>query len=154
MSLEKARAYLKEHGFEDRILTFTASSATVEEAALAVGCEPARIAKTLSFEGEAAPILIVAAGDTRIDNRKFKDFFHHKARMLKPEVVEEQVGYAPGGVCPFGVNQGVRIFLDEALKRFDSIYPACGDAHSAVKLSVDELLGLTHAEGFIDIAKQ
>ena len=112
------------------------SSATVDLAAQAVGCEPAHIAKTLSFLVDGSPVLIVAAGDARVDNHKYKDFFKAKAKMLSPEEVVELVGHAVGGVCPFGVKEGVKVYLDESLKRFDIVYPACGSSNSAVKLSM------------------
>ena len=153
MSIETARAYLREKGFEDRIREFDVSSATVELAAQAVGCEPARIAKTLSFRVQGEPVLIVAAGDARIDNPKFKALFHEKARMIPAAEVENAVGHAPGGVCPFALLPGVRVYLDISLRRFSAVYPAAGDAHSAVRLTPDELAELSHSLAWVDCCK-
>ena len=138
---------------EDRILEFYVSSATVEQAAQAVGCEPARIAKTLSFKVEDQPILIVAAGDAKIDNPKYKAKFHKKAQMLKPEEVTEFIGHAVGGVCPFGVPDSVDVYLDESLRRFDTVYPAAGSSNSAVRLSCEELERCAGADGWVDVCK-
>lgn len=149
----KAIAYLKTKGMEDRIREFDVSTATVELAAQALGCEPAHIAKTLSFAAENGCILIVCAGDMRIDNHKFKEYFHVKARMLSPEQVEERTGFHIGGVCPFGVDQEqVSIYLDESLRRFEQVFPACGTANSAVRLSPDELERVTGGH-WIDVCK-
>ena len=149
----KAIAYLKTKGMEDRIREFDVSTATVELAAQALGCEPAHIAKTLSFAAENGCILIVCAGDMRIDNHKFKEYFHVKARMLSPELVEERTGFRIGGVCPFGVDQEqVSIYLDESLRRFEQVFPACGTANSAVRLSPDELERVTGGH-WIDVCK-
>ena len=149
----KAIAYLKTKGMEDRIREFDVSTATVELAAQALGCEPAHIAKTLSFAAENGCILIVCAGDMRIDNHKFKEYFHVKARMLSPEQVEERMGFRIGGVCPFGVDQEqVSIYLDESLRRFEQVFPACGTANSAVRLSPDELERVTGGR-WIDVCK-
>ena len=149
----KAIAYLKTKGMEDRIREFDVSTATVELAAQALGCEPAHIAKTLSFAAENGCILIVCAGDMRIDNHKFKEYFHVKARMLSPEQVEERTGFHIGGVCPFGVDQEqVSIYLDESLRRFEQVFPACGTANSAVRLSPDELERVTGSH-WIDVCK-
>ena len=139
MSIEKARAHLEKVGFADRIMEFEQSSATVELAALAVGCEPARIAKTLSFHIGDRVALILFAGDVRIDNRKFKDRFHTKAKMLHADEAEPLIGHGVGGVCPFGVNDGVEVFLDESLRRFETVFPACGSSNSAIELTCDEL---------------
>lgn len=139
MAIEKVRAYFETLGIADRIMEFDTSSATVELAALAAGCEPARIAKTLSFMVEGKPVLVVAAGDAKVDNRKYKDMFHTKAKMLTPEEAETLVGHAVGGVCPFAVNEGVAVYLDESLRRFSSVFPACGSSNSAVELSIAEL---------------
>lgn len=130
MAIETARAHLRALGMEDRVLEFTTSSATVELAAQAVGCEPARIAKTLSFAVGDRVALVVAAGDARIDNRKFKDAFHAKPRMLAADEAPARIGHAVGGVCPFGVNDGCDVYLDVSLRRFDEVYPACGSANS------------------------
>ena len=153
MSFESATAYLKEKGFADRVLQFPVSSATVELAAEAVGCEPARIAKSLTFRTMDRPVMILCAGDVRIDNPKFKALFHTKASMLSPDEVSRYTGHEVGGVCPFGAGDGVGIYLDVSLKRFDIVYPACGDAASAVKLTPDELYDLSGAEAWINVCK-
>lgn len=139
MSIEKVKEYFKKYNLEDKILEFDVSSATVELAAKALNVEPARIAKTLSFKQEKGCILIVCAGDMRIDNKKYKAFFHTKARMLTPDEVLENTGHAIGGVCPFGVNDKVKVYLDESLKRFTTVFPACGSSNSAIELTPDEL---------------
>lgn len=153
MAMQRARAHLRSYGLEDRVQEFEVSSATVELAALAVGCEPARIAKTLSFMVDGAPVLIVAAGDARVDNPRFKAQFHQKARMLTPEEAEQRVGHAVGGVCPFGVEEGVSTYLDESLRRFERVYPACGSANSAVDLTIEELERCSLSRGWIDVCK-
>ena len=132
MAIERVRAFFKERGMEERIQEFEVSSATVQLAAQALNCEPCRIAKTLSFMVQDTPILIVAAGDAKIDNAKYKAQFSTKAKMLSPEEVENLVGHAVGGVCPFGINQGVTVYLDESLKRFETVFPACGSSNSAI----------------------
>lgn len=139
MSVEKVREYLKGYGVADRMQEFTVSSATVELAAVAVGVEPARIAKTLSFKVDETPILIVAAGDAKVDNSKYKHFFHTKAKMLTPEEVVDLVGHAVGGVCPFAIKEDVAVYLDVSLKRFDTVFPAAGSANSAIELTCEEL---------------
>jgi prolyl-tRNA editing enzyme YbaK/EbsC (Cys-tRNA(Pro) deacylase) len=138
---------------EDKILEFEVSSATVELAAQALNCEPCRIAKTLSFMVQNAPILIVAAGDAKIDNAKYKAQFSTKAKMLSPEEAEMLVGHAVGGVCPFGINEGVTVYLDESLKRFDTVFPACGSSNSAIELSIAELEKYSHFIQWIDVTK-
>lgn len=153
MAFEIAKDYLKTLGLEDRIHTFQVSSATVELAARAVGCQPARIAKTLSFMVEGGPVLIVAAGDAKVDNQKYKGRFKTKARMLSPEEVDTLVGHSVGGVCPFGIKEGVKVYLDESLKRFEEVYPACGSASSAVRLSVSELEKASGYLEWIDVCK-
>ena len=153
MSIEIVRKYFRGYGMEDRILEFDVSSATVELAAQAVGCEPARIAKTLSFKVEEQPILIVAAGGAKIDNPKYKAKFHKKAQMLKPEEVTEFIGHAVGGVCPFGVPDSVDVYLDESLRRFKTVFPAAGSANSAIELSMEELEKYSHAREWIDVCK-
>ncbi len=153
MSIEKVREYFRSKNYEDRIIEFDVSSATVELAAQALNCEPALIAKTLSFKVNDGAVLIVCAGDTKIDNGKFKAQFSTKAKMLTPDEAVEMVGHAVGGVCPFAVNEGVRVFLDNSLKRFETVYPAAGNSSSAVKLSPDELEMLSNAEGWIDVCK-
>lgn len=153
MSFDRAKAHLERFGLADRIQLFSVSSATVELAAQAVGCEGARIAKTLSFQLPDGPVLILAAGDARIDNSKFKAAFHTKAKMLPHDDVEALVGHGVGGVCPFGVNEDVPVWLDESLRRFDIVYPAAGTDNSAVRLSLDELERASLARGWVDICK-
>lgn len=153
MSMERARAHLAKYGLEDRIRELTESSATVALAAQALGCEPARIAKTLSFEDSESAILILAAGDARIDNAKFKHRFGMKAKMLGAERVEPLIGHAVGGVCPFGVNEGVPVYLDESLRRFDIVYPAAGTSASAVQLTLPELERASEAQGWVNVTK-
>lgn len=153
MSIEKAKAHLKTYGLEDKIQVFSVSSATVELAAQALGCEEKRIAKTLSFDQNGAVVLVVAAGDAKVDNAGYKAFFGCKARMLPAAEVEQRVGHAVGGVCPFGVCEGVRVYLDESLQRFDVVYPACGTSNSAVELTLDELERASGSLGWIDVCK-
>lgn len=133
---------------------FEVSSATVELAAEAVGCEPARIAKSLSFKVEDQAVLIVTAGDAKVDNSKYKSMFHTKAKMLKPDEVTGMVGHSVGGVCPFGIKEGVRVFLDESLKRFKTVYPACGSSNSAIALSIPELEQYSSFETWVDVCKE
>lgn len=139
MSIERARAHLARYGLAERIREFEVSSATVSLAAEAVGTEPRRIAKTLSFMTADGPILVVAAGDARVDNHKYKSRFHTKAKMIAYDEVESLIGHAVGGVCPFGIRSGVRVYLDESLKRFETVFPAAGTAASAVELTIPEL---------------
>ena len=153
MSIEKVKTYFGAFGMEDRILEPEASSATVEEAANALGCEPARIAKTMSFLTGHGPILIVMAGDARTDNKKFKDEFHEKARMIPWDQVEELTGHAPGGVCPFAANSGVAVYLDESLKRFTTVFPAAGSGNSAIELTLPELEKHSLSKKWICISK-
>ena len=153
MSIERARAHLVKHGLEERIQEFTVSSATVALAAEALGCEPARIAKSLSFEKGESAILVIAAGDARIDNPKFKQRFGMKAKMLSAEKVEPLIGHGVGGVCPFGVNEGVEIYLDESLRRFETVYPAAGTPSSAVHLTLEELERASEAIDWVDVCK-
>ena len=153
MSIERARAHLRKHGLEERIQEFTVSSATVALAAEALGCEPARIAKSLSFEKGESAILVIAAGDARIDNAKFKQRFGIKAKMLGADKVEPLIGHGIGGVCPFGVNEGIEIYLDESMKRFETVYPAAGTAASAVHLTLEELERASEALGWVDVCK-
>ena len=153
MSIEKGRAYFRQFGMEDRVREFDLSSATVELAALALGVDGARIAKTLSFKKDDSCILILAAGDARIDNHKFKDKFHMKAKMLAPEEVLSIVGHPVGGVCPFGINDGIDVYLDESLKRFETVFPAVGSANSAIELNLDELYKYSNAIEWIDVCK-
>ena len=153
MSLDRAAAHLAQFGLEGRIQQFNVSSATVELAAQAVGCPPARIAKTLSFLLPEGPVLILAAGDARVDNAKYKARFHTKAKMIPAEQVEPLIGHGVGGVCPFGVNEGVPVYLDQSLRRFDTVYPAAGTANSAVELSLEELERVAQAAGWVDVCK-
>ena len=154
MSFEKAKAYLTDKGYGDRVIETEESSATVQEAADALGVEPARIAKTLSFVTPAGPILILAEGTARVDNRKYKDTFFTKAKMIPFEEVEPLTGHAPGGVCPFGINDGVLVYLDESLRKFDVVYPAVGNGQSAVRLTVEELYEVSNAEGWVNVCKE
>ena len=153
MALEQAKKYLEEKGYGDRVKEFEVSSATVELAAAAVGVAPERIAKSLTFMTEDGPVMILCAGDAKIDNPKYKAFFHTKAKMLSPEEVKECIGHEIGGVCPFGIKEGVKVYLDESLKRFDIVYPACGSSNSAVELSLAELEQLSGCLEFIDVCK-
>jgi len=155
MSISIVRAYFKEFGLEDKIMEFDVSSATVELAAQAVGVEGARICKTLSFkDGEEGCILIQTAGDTKIDNRKFKDTFHQTAKMLSPEEVVEFTGHAIGGVCAFGItNNKVKIYCDESMKRFETVFPACGSSNSAIEFNCDDLYKYSKAIGWVDVCK-
>jgi len=153
MSIEKGRAYFRQFGMEDRVREFDVSSATVELAAQALGVEGARIAKTLSFKTENGCMLILAAGDARIDNHKFKAKFHFKAKMPTPDEVLELVGHPVGGVCPFGINEGIPVYLDESLKRFVTVFPAVGSGSSAIELNLDELYTYSKALEWIDVCK-
>ena len=153
MSIEKGRAYFRSFGLEERVREFDVSSATVELAAQALGVEGARIAKTLSFKTPESCMLILAAGDARIDNHKFKDFFHMKAKMLSADEVQELVGHPVGGVCPFGCNEGVPVYLDDSLKRFETVFPAVGSASSAIELDLEELYKYSKALAWIDVCK-
>lgn len=153
MSIEKVKDYFRQYGMEGRVLEFPVSSATVELAAQALGCEPGRIAKTLSFLVGARAVLIVAAGDAKVDNHKYKAQFGVKAKMLSADEVTELVGHAVGGVCPFAVNEGVTVYLDESLKRFDTVYPACGSSNSAIELTIPELEQYSGFAGWIDVCK-
>lgn len=154
MSIEKVRDYFQQFKIEDRIIEFPTSSATVELAAQAAGCEPARIAKTLSFKVNDKCILIVTAGDTKIDNAKYKHFFGTKAKMLSAEEVEPLIGHAIGGVCPFGINDNVEVYLDISLKRFTTFFPACGSHNSAIELSPEELEKYSsNCKGWQDLCK-
>ena len=139
MSIEKVKEYFKQFGIEDKIIELSQSSATVELAAIALGCEGQRIAKTLSFLVEEKPILVVAAGDAKIDNKKYRTFFNAKAKMIAFEEVEKYIGHNVGGVCPFGINSDVKVYLDESLKRFNTVFPACGSSNSAIELTNEEL---------------
>lgn len=153
MSIERVREYFRAHGMEDRVLEFDVSSATVELAAEALHCEPCRIAKTLSFSVGGKAILIVMAGDAKINNAKYKAHFGAKAKMLTFEEVEQTIGHGVGGVCPFAVNEGVSVYLDESLKRFETVFPACGSANSAIELTIPELESFSGFEEWVDVGK-
>lgn len=153
MSIKIVRDYLKQFQADDRILEFATSSATVELAAQTVGCIPARIAKTLSFYTEDGCMLIVAAGDAKIDNSKFKHFFGYKAKMLNAEDVVTMTNHAIGGVCPFGVPENVTVYLDKSMQRFETIFPACGSSNSAIELDCDTLFTYSRAKEWIDVCK-
>ena len=154
MSIERVRNHLQKWNMQDRIQEFDVSSATVELAAQALNVEGARIAKTLSYLVDGAAILVVAAGDIRVDNRKFKDAFHTKAKMLTADQAAEMIGHAVGGVCPFGVNEGVKVYLDESLKRFETVFPAAGSSNSAIELTIPELEELSGYTAWVDVAKE
>ena len=153
MSIERARAYLSKFGIEDRMQELPVSSATVALAAEALGCAPQRIAKTLSFMVNDGAILIVAAGDVKIDNSKYKKQFGAKAKMLSADQVTELIGHAVGGVCPFGVKEGVKVYLDESLKRFETVFPACGSGNSAIEMTIEELEKYSGMETWVDVCK-
>lgn len=153
MSLERAKAHLAQYGRDADVMEFDSSSATVELAAEAVGCEPARIAKTLSFDMGERVTLIVYAGDARIANPKFKERFGRKAKMLAADEAEERIGHGVGGVCPFGVNEECDVYLDDSLRRFDVIYPACGSSNSAIALTPEELETITPNSKWVDVCK-
>ncbi len=151
MSIEKVKEYLKKWNIEDKVLEFDVSSATVELAAMAVGCKPQRIAKTLAFKASDKSILIVTAGDAKIDNPKYKDKFKTKAKMLSRDELVENVGHDIGGVCPFGINDNIDVYLDESLKRFDTVFPACGSSNSAIELTIEELERYSNYKEWIDV---
>ena len=153
MSIEKVKAYFATLGMEDRVLEFPVSSATVELAAAALGCEPCRIAKTLSFSVGGAPILIVTAGDVKINNAAYKARFSTKAKMLTPDEAVTLIGHAVGGVCPFAVNEGVTVYLDESLRRFETVFPACGSSNSAIELTIPELEKYSGYTDWVDVCK-
>lgn len=153
MSIERARAHLSKYNLQDRIREFDVSSATVELAAAALGVEGARIVKTLSYLVDGNAVLIAAAGDIRVDNRKFKDTFHTKAKMLTAEQAGDMIGHNVGGVCPFGVNEGVKVYIDVSVKRFETVFPAAGSSNSAVELTIPELEMASEAVGWVDLAK-
>jgi len=153
MSIRRVREYFKTFGIDSRIIEFPVSSATVELAALALGCEGKRIAKTLSFHVDNRVILIVTAGDQKVDNQKYKSFFNTKAKMLGYEEAEPLIGHAVGGVCPFGINPGVQVYLDCSLQRFQTVFPACGSSNSAIELRIDELEKYSNFVEWIDVCK-
>lgn len=153
MSIQKVREYFAQWRMEDRVQELSQSSATVEEAAAALHTEGKRIAKSMSFLVDDQPILVIFAGDARVDNHKFKMRFHKKATMIKHDDVERLIGHPVGGVCPFAVNPGVAVYLDESLKRFQTVFPACGSANSAIELTLPELETYSHAKEWVDVSK-
>lgn len=153
MAIERVKTYFRQYGMEEKIRELDMSSATVELAAAALSCEPARIAKTLSFMADGHALLVVAAGDVKIDNHKYKEQFGMKAKMLSPEEAETLVGHAVGGVCPFAVNEGVEVYLDVSLKRFETVYPACGSSNSAIELTIPELEKYSGCVDWVDVCK-
>ncbi len=153
MSIEKVRAYFAQWNMEGRILEFPVSSATVELAAQALGCEGKRIVKTLAFQGPDGPILIAAAGDAKVDNAKYKAFFGLKARMLSHEDAASLIGHAVGGVCPFAVNPGVKVYLDESIKRFETVFPVAGSSNSAIELTIGEMEQYSGFTAWVDVCK-
>lgn len=153
MAIEKVKEYFKELGIENRILEFDVSSATVELAAEALGCEGKRIAKSLSFMVNGEAILVVCAGDGKVDNAKYKATFGVKAKMLTPDEAVELIGHAVGGVCPFAVNEGVKVYLDESLKRFETVFPACGSSNSAIEMTISELEKYSVYTEWVDVCK-
>ena len=153
MSIQKVRDYFSQWGMEDKVMELTESSATVEEAAAALHTEGRRIAKTMSFLVGDQPILIGFAGDARVDNHKYKERFHKKASMIKADQVEDLIGHPVGGVCPFAIHPGVDVYLDESLKRFHTVFPACGTANSAIELTLDELMTYSKAREWVDVSK-
>ena len=153
MSIIKAKEYLKKYNLDDKIMEFDESSATVKEAAHAIGCLEKDIAKTLSFLVDDNPIIIVVRGDAKIDNSKYKKEFHKKAKMVSYDMVEEIIGHKAGGVCPFGVNESVKIYFDETLKSLEYFYPACGSSNSAIKLDKDTLEKVVKYEKWVDVCK-
>ncbi len=153
MAIDAVKAYFSQFGMEKNIREFSVSSATVDLAAEALGCPGCRIAKSLAFRLNEGPILVVAAGDAKVDNAKYKARFGEKAKMLSPEDTLSQVGHAVGGVCPFAVKAGVRVYLDESLKRFSTVFPACGSSNSAIELTIPELERYSAAAGWVDVCK-
>lgn len=153
MAIERVKEYFRQYQMEERIIELEESSATVELAAQALHCEPARIAKSLSFMVNDAPILVISAGDVKVDNAKYKAFFGTKAKMLTPQEAETLVGHAVGGVCPFGINEGVTVYLDESLKRFTTVFPACGSGNSAIELTIPELEQYSGYKEWVDVCK-
>ncbi len=153
MAIDKVREFFRNYGIEDRVIEFDVSSATVDLAAAALGCEGARIAKSMSFDTPHGVIIVVCAGDTKVDNAKFKAQFEAKAKMLSPDLLEERVGHSMGGVCPFAIKEEVKVYLDESLKRFDVVYPACGSSNSAIGLSIPELEKYSSFLGWVDVTR-
>lgn len=153
MAIEKVKEYFRKYDMEEKVLEFDVSSATVELAAEALHCEPCRIAKTLSFFVGEEPILIVTAGDVKIDNAKYKARFGKKAKMISAEEVETVIGHGVGGVCPFAVNENVTVYLDESLKRFTTVFPACGSSNSAIELTIEEMERYSGYKEWVDVCK-
>ncbi|NLY78133.1 MAG: YbaK/EbsC family protein [Tissierellia bacterium] len=153
MSIDRAREYLKKWNFDHRIMEFDVSSATVELAAQAVNCEPERIAKSMAFMANDKCIMIVTAGDARIDNKKYKKRFKCKAKMVPPDELVTLIGHEIGGVCPFGIEEGVEVYLDESLKRFETVFPACGSSNSAIELTIEELERCSGYIEWVDVCK-
>ena len=153
MAIDNVKKYFKQYNIENRIIELTTSSATVKEAAESLGTEECKIAKTLSFLVEEKPILIVAAGDAKIDNSKYKEFFSTKAKMIPATDVENLIGHNIGGVCPFAIKENVIVYLDESLKRFETVYPACGSSNSAIELTIEELEKYSNSSKWIDVCK-
>lgn len=153
MSIEKAKEHLKKYKLDQNIMEFTTSSATVQEAAIALNCTEGEIAKTLSFLVEEKPILIVVSGDAKIDNSKYKAEFHKKAKMIPHENIEKIIGHQVGGVCPFGINEGVEVYLDKSLQKYKTVYPASGSDSSAVKLTIQELEQASNYQKWIDVCR-
>lgn len=153
MAIEKVKEYFRQFDMEDRVMEKDHSSATVELAAQALGVEPARIAKSLSFKVNDQAILVVAAGDAKVDNRKYKDTFGVKAKMLTPDEVLEMIGHAIGGVCPFGIPENVAVYLDESIKRFETVFPACGSSNSMIELNMEEMEKYSNSQKWVDVCK-
>lgn len=153
MSIEKVKEYFKQFDLMDKVIEFPISSETVELAAIALKCEPARIAKTMAFDVGDKSILIVSAGDAKIDNRKYLDYFHTKARMIKAEDVEDRIGHAVGGVCPFAIKEDIVVYLDDSLTRFDTVFPGCGSGNSAIELTISELEKYSNFSSWINVCK-
>ncbi|MGO4947692.1 YbaK/EbsC family protein [Blautia sp. Sow4_E7] len=153
MSVDKVKQYFSKYGMESKVLEFDVSSATVELAAAALNCEPGRIAKTLSFLVGDEPILIVSAGDVKIDNSKYKKTFGKKAKMLTPDQVVELIGHAVGGVCPFAIKEGVNVYLDASLKKYETVFPACGSSNSAIELTIPEMEKYSGYKEWVDVCK-
>ncbi len=153
MAIERVKEFFKQYDMDKNIKEFDVSSATVELAAKALGCEPEHIAKTLSFSVNDEPILIVMAGDSKVDNQKYKAYFGKKAKMLSADEVESKIGHAVGGVCPFGINGGITVYLDESLKRFETVFPACGSTNSAIELTIDEMERFSGYKEWINVCK-
>ncbi|WP_091019410.1 YbaK/EbsC family protein [Paenibacillus amylolyticus] len=153
MAIEKVKDFFKQYGMDSQIIEFEVSSATVDLAATALGCKPEKIAKTLSFIVNGQAVLVVAAGDAKVDNKKFKEYFKTKAKMLSPDEAIDMVGHAIGGVCPFAIKNDVSVYLDISLKRFDTMYPACGSSNSAIELTIKQLEKFSSYSEWIDVCK-